>query len=745
MNARRSLLPVRVARASDLALLACMWVCVGNAFLARTLSGASQRAPELVALAILLLLPALQRKLFQGPSLSAGKLPRPALIAFGLQVLVAALIPSSGLADRFLILGTWLVVHIAMHRKAPVAAALLVVLTPLQALAAMAGTASAVWLVAFPVSVAVASIAVLLLSYRLTSERVERRAARAHVRAWLQVEQDTTTRARTRLRPALALGLGLLGAMALFYPLLVALPRPSFNPRSTSLDYEASNAEQRQQERAELESDGASGTQTYPGNIRPGGSLNGRLDELSYETLLTVRAFPAGGLEEPADVGPLYLRAICLDTFTETGLRSNAQARLELLADADDGRTDGWIDVEDPMRPTLMELEIRQNVLRVPGSDAAVLFSAQPVLAIDLPAVRHDPDFMLALPRDVNLGEVAFRVRVGQEPLARWQGEDLLARHPDVRFLQLPANNNDRRFIEELAHSWSRSASNDYERIASIVGHLRSNFGYTTKTTDVPGTKGIAHFLRREQGHCTSFAAAAVLMLRSLDIPSRVVTGFLAEEYDEQAQGYLVSRSNGHAWIEVHFEGLGWQPFESTSSHRRTEAMLAAREGLDDGLAEWARTLSSDFGAWARSAADEAYFDALQDTLLDGPRAALASLRRHGKWAATSILAFAMLGLLLRARRKQRKQHQRSTSHVDLDLYERWLARLATRGGTRARGMTLQEWTGSASFQLPAELAMEMPDLVKLFYRARYGDQDLDRTERLQVQDWMQRLDNSNA
>jgi hypothetical protein len=64
-------------------------------------------------------------------------------------------------------------------------------------------------------------------------------------------------------------------------------------------------------------------------------------------------------------------------------------------------------------------------------------------------------------------------------------------------------------------------------------------------------------------GYCEQFAAAMALMGRTLNIPSRVVVGFLRPE--EESDGvYVYSAHDLHAWPEMYFEDTGWVRFEPT-------------------------------------------------------------------------------------------------------------------------------------------------------------------------------------
>jgi hypothetical protein len=69
------------------------------------------------------------------------------------------------------------------------------------------------------------------------------------------------------------------------------------------------------------------------------------------------------------------------------------------------------------------------------------------------------------------------------------------------------------------------------------------------------------------------------VMLRSVDIPSRVLSGYTPGELDANSGAYVLTAKERHAWPEVYFSGYGWVGFEATPGIN-TEPGLA--EGIDD-------------------------------------------------------------------------------------------------------------------------------------------------------------------
>jgi protein-glutamine gamma-glutamyltransferase len=59
--------------------------------------------------------------------------------------------------------------------------------------------------------------------------------------------------------------------------------------------------------------------------------------------------------------------------------------------------------------------------------------------------------------------------------------------------------------------------------------------------------------LAKRKGHCQYFASSLALLLRSLDIPTRIVVGYRPSEYNELGQYFLVQQNHAHVWVEAYF------------------------------------------------------------------------------------------------------------------------------------------------------------------------------------------------
>ncbi|MEV7693344.1 DUF3488 and transglutaminase-like domain-containing protein [Microbacterium sp. NPDC089189] len=130
--------------------------------------------------------------------------------------------------------------------------------------------------------------------------------------------------------------------------------------------------------------------------------------------------------------------------------------------------------------------------------------------------------------------------------------------------------------IAETAREITAEATNDYDAAAALQRWFRSSeFSYSLRAPvddgfDGAGVDAIAQFLEVREGYCVHFASAFAVMTRSLDMPTRIVIGYLpgmgTDERVDDRLVYSVTSDLLHSWPEVYFEGIGWVPFEPTNS-----------------------------------------------------------------------------------------------------------------------------------------------------------------------------------
>ena len=416
--------------------------------------------------------------------------------------------------------------------------------------------------------------------------------------------------------------------------------------------------------------------------------------------------------------GPYYLRGFVQDHFNETGVTYGGGG---LLTEFSAGRNE-WIQLNDEQQFGTVELDIYQQPLLTRQGSWNILFSPQPVQAVRAETVKFDPDGVL-VSLDGDREWKRYTVRAGINDARTLRPAGNLSRHPNARFTQLPTDSSELEQLTLAAKRISAEATTDGERVNSIVSHFKENFLYTLTTHDTPGLAGILDFMERRSGHCTDFAASSALLLRTLGIPARIATGFLADEWSDEAGGFVITTAEGHAWLEVHFEDLGWLRFEPTPSARRRQAIRAAARDSESGFGVWLSDLGSDFTYWASTGMDASDLRLWAQTLASGPRALAASFDRQPYiflgWLFVLLASwYAAIRLTLKRAHKRTRRRSRRTTPEETE-YASALRRLAKQGHQKSHSQTPREFALQVACADPEWKGFV--NTTEVFYRARFA------------------------
>jgi protein-glutamine gamma-glutamyltransferase len=189
--------------------------------------------------------------------------------------------------------------------------------------------------------------------------------------------------------------------------------------------------------------------------------------------------------------------------------------------------------------------------------------------------------------------------------------------------------------VPRLADEITHSAGNNYDKAAAIERYLRTRFGYTLDLPRTTPKDPIANFLfERKQGHCEYFASSMAVMLRTIGIPSRVVTGFRSDEFNDLTSNYVVRAKDAHAWVEAYFSGYGWQTFDPTPGGSAGTPQGWARVGL------YVDAMSSFWRDWIISY-DSSHQYVLGRTALSGTHAFWENSRVWARAHYNSLLKWA--------------------------------------------------------------------------------------------------------
>lgn len=163
----------------------------------------------------------------------------------------------------------------------------------------------------------------------------------------------------------------------------------------------------------------------------------------------------------------------------------------------------------------------------------------------------------------------------------------------------------------QLEPDWrSRAPEEDAGVARYFETYLKTQFEYSLDIPAPPsGRDPTEWFLRDERrGHCEYFASALAALCRSVGIDARVVTGYIATQFDDEAQRYVVRASNAHAWVEVNTASGTWRTMDGTPpadferQHRAPQGVLVMLGRLLGDVEDlWAaRVVSFDQNSQAR-------------------------------------------------------------------------------------------------------------------------------------------------
>ena len=284
----------------------------------------------------------------------------------------------------------------------------------------------------------------------------------------------------------------------------------------------------------------------------------GDIGAIKRSNLVVMRVKIAGG---PRKFQGIRWRGIGLTSFTGTAWYNENTSQRRMMA-VSPGRfvfplQDGW-----QRRP---EFLLRYQVLLSSISTDVVFAAAQPreifgnfpALGIDETGSLHDPQHLGA-----PIGyTVVSNVALPSPDLLRRAGQNY-SQEIRGRYLSLPKPDLE---LAALATRIAKPASNSYDRALAVQNYLRSNYGYTLDPPGIEPADPVDSFLfKSRKGYCAYFAAAMTLMLRTLNVPARIVNGFQTGTYNPIGQDFVVRARDAHSWVEAYFPGYGWIPFDPT-------------------------------------------------------------------------------------------------------------------------------------------------------------------------------------
>jgi hypothetical protein len=512
-------------------------------------------------------------------------------------------------------------------------------------------------------------------------------------------------------------------------------------------------------------------------------ATGGRINE-STARVMTVQFLDG---ERPVRLeGPILLRGAVLDRYLAGGVWTTLNDRARTI-DVLPGKTERLGLGRTEPAPSLTQ---RITFVRALSGEAT-LFSLYAPVSIDADAplsIRYDARRQVMRSSPATRRLLGFDLRVQHQPsdeslrmltdLMTPAGQAGWYRDSDGRVEALAksllsnaglaiespsiAAPDGRRFRFSDAWEWNRAAAQ------AFTNYLQGPaFTYTLDLSDVRLGEGdpVATFLfETRRGHCEFFASALAALCHSVQIPARLVVGYAAHNFDEQAQQYHVLEGNAHAWVEAAIGPHRWMAFDPSP--------LAGQPSLSDTGGSFARTVRSVYdsveGDWVSSVVG--FDDSAQGRLLDSfahgwsqrITSALDSVRDWMEQVNTFFnvgpggyiwmgivavaLVLAVIALVKLMRRSIAIRRTLRLHHLGGSEYRRMLRHLGfyldMLAVLQRGGMAKPAWQPPRSFAVALaarhpQAARLVQEITDVFYEARYGTRGVDRLRidraRLQV------------
>ncbi|WP_158529650.1 transglutaminaseTgpA domain-containing protein [Parvibium lacunae] len=346
--------------------------------------------------------------------------------------------------------------------------------------------------------------------------------------------------------------------------------------------------------------DQASAKTGMSASMRPGD-----INQLIQNPSIALRAeFVDGSVAIQAQRAQLYWRGPVLDNFDGRSWRSTESlaATTRELPDirlpANATRSVSYrVTLEPQGYQWLFLLDWPDRFPRVERQVGQLGFSPSGVSRFQLQARGGQPLPQVGLERLRYEASSNLSAQLNDQPDTTWR----------ERWLQLPPGFNPRTL--ELAQTWKLQAlrqrggdapgaeesqaidSLHHTLIQQALRYLREQGFVYSLSPPLLGQHSVDEFLfQTRSGFCEHYSSAFVVLMRALDIPARVVTGYQGGEPNEVDDTWVVRQSDAHAWTEVWLPLSGWTRVDPTA--------MVAPERLNIGASAQQRQQQAGWRHW---------------------------------------------------------------------------------------------------------------------------------------------------
>ncbi|MEP6722212.1 MAG: DUF3488 and transglutaminase-like domain-containing protein [Variovorax sp.] len=203
------------------------------------------------------------------------------------------------------------------------------------------------------------------------------------------------------------------------------------------------------------------------------------------------------------------------------------------------------VTLEASNKPWLLTLDATKDAPAVPGYES---FSA--------------PDLQWFVNRPIN-----DLLRYSAESYTQFRSGPVRRTAGLQTYLNLPPGSNPRTVALAAQMRSELPGADTPAFVQAALRRLRTG-GYTyTLDPGIYGNDTADEFwFDRKEGFCEHIASSFVVLMRALDIPARIVTGYQGGEINGLDGFWVLRQSDAHAWAEIWQEGTGWVRVDPTGA-----------------------------------------------------------------------------------------------------------------------------------------------------------------------------------
>jgi protein-glutamine gamma-glutamyltransferase len=293
----------------------------------------------------------------------------------------------------------------------------------------------------------------------------------------------------------------------------------------------------------------------------------GNIAKLALDESIAMRVRFSGAPPQQSD---LYFRGPVLSTFDgrewrplRSGFSPNLQAPANLKVSGNPIRYE--VTMESNNRPWLLVLDAAATKPKLAGSE-----------------VTMTPDLQWLADRPFT-------------DLTRYSAESFTAfTHGPLRsqaslqdYVTLPPGFNPRtlQLAVDMRREPRLQTAGGAELVNAVMDRLRTGgYSYTLEPGVYGQNTADEFWFDRKEGFCEHIASSFVILMRALDVPARIVTGYQGGEVNGIDGFWTIRQSDAHAWTEVWMAGRGWVRVDPTSAvapgRTGSFARLSAPQGV---------------------------------------------------------------------------------------------------------------------------------------------------------------------